>query len=80
MDMCIAIAFILGFSTFMLHILAIYGCWSYFLRNIHASVLMLDWQNRDASACEESSCLRMLLDKRDAWLGPWIPGRYYFET
>ncbi|KAL8123865.1 hypothetical protein AgCh_011749 [Apium graveolens] len=34
---------------------------------------------RDASACEESSCLRMLLDKRDAWLGPWIPGRDWFE-
>ncbi|KAA8530559.1 hypothetical protein F0562_005268 [Nyssa sinensis] len=34
---------------------------------------------RDASRCEESSCLRMLLDKRDAWLGPWIPGRDWFE-
>ncbi|KAK2986819.1 hypothetical protein RJ640_011044 [Escallonia rubra] len=34
---------------------------------------------RDASVCEESSCLRMLLDKRDAWLGPWIPGRDWFE-
>lgn len=34
---------------------------------------------RDASACEESSCLRLLLDKRDAWLGPWIPGRDWFE-
>ncbi|XP_022772079.1 protein SWEETIE isoform X3 [Durio zibethinus] len=30
---------------------------------------------RNASGCEESSCLRFLLDKRDAWLGPWIPGR-----
>lgn len=30
---------------------------------------------RDAARCEESSCLRLLLDKRDAWLGPWIPGR-----
>ncbi|KAJ6750257.1 hypothetical protein OIU85_000855 [Salix viminalis] len=29
----------------------------------------------DAARCEESSCLRLLLDKRDAWLGPWIPGR-----
>ncbi|XP_044468488.1 protein SWEETIE isoform X3 [Mangifera indica] len=34
---------------------------------------------KDASVCEESSCLRMLLDKRDAWLGPWIPGRDWFE-
>ncbi|KAK1357514.1 HEAT repeat-containing protein 5B [Heracleum sosnowskyi] len=34
---------------------------------------------RDASACEESSCLRIMLDKRDAWLGPWIPGRDWFE-
>ncbi|XP_057993388.1 protein SWEETIE isoform X1 [Hevea brasiliensis] len=34
---------------------------------------------RDASRCEESSCLRLLLDKRDAWLGPWIPGRDWFE-
>ncbi|KAL3525448.1 hypothetical protein ACH5RR_013820, partial [Cinchona calisaya] len=34
---------------------------------------------RDASRCEESSCLRMLLDKRDAWLGPWTPGRDWLE-
>uniref|UniRef100_A0A803LAT9 HEAT repeat-containing protein n=1 Tax=Chenopodium quinoa TaxID=63459 RepID=A0A803LAT9_CHEQI len=34
---------------------------------------------RDPSAYEESSCLRLLLDKRDAWLGPWIPGRDWFE-
>ncbi|OIT22627.1 PREDICTED: HEAT repeat-containing protein 5B [Nicotiana attenuata] len=34
---------------------------------------------RKASKCEESSCLRMLLDKRDAWLGPWNPGRDLFE-
>ncbi|KAJ4707111.1 HEAT repeat-containing protein 5B-like [Melia azedarach] len=34
---------------------------------------------RDASSCEESSCLRLLLDKRDAWLGPWIPGSDWFE-
>lgn len=34
---------------------------------------------RDASGCEESSCLRMLLDKRDACLGPWTPGRDWFE-
>eukprot|EP00257_Ricinus_communis_P015345 XP_015573232.1 protein SWEETIE isoform X1 [Ricinus communis] len=34
---------------------------------------------RDAFKCEESSCLRLLLDKRDAWLGPWIPGRDWFE-
>ncbi|CAN6577655.1 unnamed protein product [Malus baccata var. baccata] len=32
-----------------------------------------------ASGCEESTCLRFLLDKRDAWLGPWIPGRDWFE-
>ncbi|XP_021887968.1 protein SWEETIE, partial [Carica papaya] len=34
---------------------------------------------RDASGCEESSCLRLLLDKRDVWLGPWTPGRDWFE-
>ncbi|KAL5722179.1 hypothetical protein ACHQM5_005729 [Ranunculus cassubicifolius] len=34
---------------------------------------------RDPSGCEESSGLRLLLDKRDAWLGPWIPGRDWFE-
>ncbi|CAH9132426.1 unnamed protein product [Cuscuta epithymum] len=34
---------------------------------------------REASKFEESSCLRMLLDKRDAWLGPWNPGRDWFE-
>ncbi|XP_038720133.1 protein SWEETIE isoform X2 [Tripterygium wilfordii] len=34
---------------------------------------------RDASGCEESSCLRFLLDKRDSWLGPWIPGRDWLE-
>ncbi|KAK9116093.1 hypothetical protein Sjap_015040 [Stephania japonica] len=34
---------------------------------------------REPSGCEESSCLQMLLDKRDAWLGPWIPGRDWFE-
>ncbi|KAK4799124.1 hypothetical protein SAY86_024489 [Trapa natans] len=34
---------------------------------------------RDPVGCEESSCLRSLLDKRDAWLGPWTPGRDWFE-
>ncbi|XP_068658237.1 protein SWEETIE isoform X2 [Aristolochia californica] len=34
---------------------------------------------RDPSACEESSCLMMLLDKRDACLGPLTPGRDWFE-
>ncbi|KFK41114.1 hypothetical protein AALP_AA2G087800 [Arabis alpina] len=34
---------------------------------------------RDPSGIEESSCLKALLDKRDAWLGPWIPGRDWFE-
>ncbi|CAA0839600.1 HEAT repeat-containing protein, partial [Striga hermonthica] len=34
---------------------------------------------REASKCDESSCLRWLLDKRDAWLGPWTPGRDWFE-
>ncbi|ESQ28765.1 hypothetical protein EUTSA_v10017993mg [Eutrema salsugineum] len=34
---------------------------------------------RDPSGFEESSCLKALLDKRDAWLGPWIPGRDCFE-
>ncbi|PKU62053.1 protein SWEETIE [Dendrobium catenatum] len=33
----------------------------------------------DPSVCEESSCLKFLLDKRDACLGPWIPGRDSFE-
>ncbi|PKA52839.1 hypothetical protein AXF42_Ash001820 [Apostasia shenzhenica] len=34
---------------------------------------------REPSICEESSCLKFLLDKRDACLGPWIPGRDSFE-
>ncbi|KAL5981902.1 hypothetical protein ACLOJK_015969 [Asimina triloba] len=34
---------------------------------------------RDPYGCEESSCLRLLLDKRDACLGPWVPGRDWFE-
>ncbi|KAJ7971209.1 HEAT repeat 5B-like protein [Quillaja saponaria] len=34
---------------------------------------------RYASGCEDSSCLRQLLDKRDALLGPWNPGRDWFE-
>ncbi|KAL9230110.1 hypothetical protein vseg_005500 [Gypsophila vaccaria] len=34
---------------------------------------------RDPSSYEDSSCLRLLLDKRDAWLGPWTPGRDWFE-
>ncbi|KAL8476600.1 hypothetical protein ACS0TY_029047 [Phlomoides rotata] len=34
---------------------------------------------REAFKCDESSCLRMLLDKRDAWLGPWSSGRDWFE-
>ncbi|CAI9766931.1 unnamed protein product [Fraxinus pennsylvanica] len=34
---------------------------------------------REPSRFEESSCLRLLLDKRDAWLGPWTPGRDWFE-
>ncbi|KAJ3692210.1 hypothetical protein LUZ60_012560 [Juncus effusus] len=33
----------------------------------------------DPSGWEESSLLRVLLDKRDACLGPWIPGRDSFE-
>ncbi|KAL0350327.1 UNVERIFIED_CONTAM: protein SWEETIE, partial [Sesamum radiatum] len=33
----------------------------------------------EAYRCDESSCLRILLDKRDAWLGPWTPGRDLFE-
>jgi len=37
---------------------------------------MLDLGNREAAKYEESSYLRILLDSRDAWLGPWIPGRY----
>ncbi|CAI0547649.1 unnamed protein product [Linum tenue] len=34
---------------------------------------------REASRCQENSCLRLLLDKRDAWLGPWIPARDWLE-
>ncbi|KAL0449995.1 UNVERIFIED_CONTAM: protein SWEETIE [Sesamum latifolium] len=34
---------------------------------------------REAYRCDESSCLRILVDKRDAWLGPWTPGRDLFE-
>lgn len=46
----------------------------FFLLSNDWDFMLVSWK-RDASACEESSCLRLLLDKRDAWLGPWIPGR-----
>ncbi|EXB97166.1 hypothetical protein L484_008656 [Morus notabilis] len=49
-------------------------------KNDHPQIIKLcTTPFRDAAGCEESSCLRMLLDKRDAWLGPWIPGRDWFE-
>ncbi|KAG0503476.1 hypothetical protein HPP92_003548 [Vanilla planifolia] len=34
---------------------------------------------REPSTSDESSCLKFLLDKRDACLGPWILGRDSFE-
>ncbi|KAM7267217.1 hypothetical protein ACFE04_009383 [Oxalis oulophora] len=34
---------------------------------------------REPVGFEESSSLRLLLDKRDAWVGPWIPGRDWLE-
>ncbi|XP_031496740.1 protein SWEETIE isoform X2 [Nymphaea colorata] len=34
---------------------------------------------REPSGCEESSSLRLLLDKRDSCLGPWVLGRDWFE-
>ncbi|KAJ1443259.1 Armadillo-type fold [Sesbania bispinosa] len=49
-------------------------------KNDHPQIIQLcTFPFRHASECEESSCLRVLLDKRDAWLGPWIPGRDWFE-
>ncbi|WCJ25388.1 HEAT repeat-containing protein [Euphorbia peplus] len=49
-------------------------------RSEHPRIIQLcTFPYRDASRCEESSCLRLLLDKRDAWLGPWIPGRDWLE-
>ncbi|XP_048328605.2 protein SWEETIE isoform X2 [Ziziphus jujuba] len=49
-------------------------------KNDHRQIIQLCTRPfRDAAGCEESSCLRSLLDKRDAWLGPWIPGRDWFE-
>ncbi|RHN44030.1 hypothetical protein MtrunA17_Chr7g0214901 [Medicago truncatula] len=49
-------------------------------KNDHPQIIQLcTFPFRHASECEESSCLRMLLNKRDAWLGPWIPGRDWFE-
>jgi hypothetical protein len=49
-------------------------------KNDHPQIIQLcATPFRVASGCEESSCLRLLLDKRDAWLGPWIPGRDWFE-
>ncbi|CAO2817215.1 unnamed protein product [Amaranthus hypochondriacus] len=49
-------------------------------RNDHPKLLHLCSDPfRNPSSYEESSCLRQLLDKRDAWLGPWIPGRDWFE-
>ncbi|XP_038985409.1 protein SWEETIE isoform X2 [Phoenix dactylifera] len=41
--------------------------------------LLISLLNFDPSGFEESSCLRLLLDKRDACLGPWKPGRDSFE-
>ncbi|EOY04218.1 HEAT repeat-containing protein, putative isoform 1 [Theobroma cacao] len=49
-------------------------------RSDHSRIIQLcTVPYRNASGCEESSCLRFLLDRRDAWLGPWIPGRDWFE-
>ncbi|KAG6716276.1 hypothetical protein I3842_04G041200 [Carya illinoinensis] len=49
-------------------------------KNDHPQIVQLcTTPYRVASGCDESSCLRLLLDKRDAWLGPWIPGRDWFE-
>ncbi|KAI3985597.1 hypothetical protein MKX01_033880, partial [Papaver californicum] len=49
-------------------------------KNDHSSIIQIcTIPFREPSGCEESSCLRSLLDKRDAWLGPWIPGRDWFE-
>ncbi|KAK7295809.1 hypothetical protein RJT34_18721 [Clitoria ternatea] len=49
-------------------------------KNDHPQIIQLcTFPFRYASECEESSCLRLVLDKRDAWLGPWIPGRDWFE-
>ncbi|KAI4352232.1 hypothetical protein L6164_006505 [Bauhinia variegata] len=49
-------------------------------KNEHHQIIQLcTTPFRYASGCEESSCLRLLLDKRDAWLGPWVPGRDWFE-
>ncbi|XP_074287369.1 protein SWEETIE [Silene latifolia] len=49
-------------------------------RSDHSKLLQIcSAPYREPSAYEESSCLRLLLDKRDAWLGPWTPGRDWFE-
>ncbi|XP_059452821.1 protein SWEETIE isoform X2 [Corylus avellana] len=49
-------------------------------KNDHPRVIQLcTTPYRVPSGCEESSCLRLLLDRRDAWLGPWIPGRDWLE-
>ncbi|XP_050383979.1 protein SWEETIE isoform X2 [Argentina anserina] len=49
-------------------------------KNEHPQIILIcSSPFREAFGCEESSCLRFLLDKRDAWLGPWIPGRDWFE-
>ncbi|KAG9140394.1 hypothetical protein Leryth_018528, partial [Lithospermum erythrorhizon] len=49
-------------------------------RNDHSRIVQICTAPfRDSSKFEASSCLRMLLDKRDAWLGPWVPGRDLFE-
>ncbi|XP_020088939.1 HEAT repeat-containing protein 5B isoform X3 [Ananas comosus] len=46
----------------------------------HAQILQIcSSPFSDPSGFEESSCLRFLLDKRDACLGPWKPGRDWFE-
>ncbi|GMH27186.1 hypothetical protein Nepgr_029029 [Nepenthes gracilis] len=49
-------------------------------RSDHPQILQLCTAPfRNAPGFEESSCLRSLLNKRDSWLGPWIPGRDWFE-
>ncbi|CAM8906100.1 unnamed protein product [Rhodiola kirilowii] len=49
-------------------------------RTDHAKILQIcSSPFRDPSGYEESSSLSTLLDKRDAWLGPSVPGRDWFE-
>ncbi|EPS72441.1 hypothetical protein M569_02317, partial [Genlisea aurea] len=69
-------------NVFVVRVLLAYQALSdpYLYASDHARLIQIcTTPFREASKCDESSCLMTLLNKRDAWLGPWIPGRDLFE-